>query len=81
LKKYNPDNDIGKKGEEHRKELIARGLADPVTELAATEPSSSGLTPVEERRVLPTTTIKSDGKDSNKFRGSSKLARFFNSRR
>ncbi len=74
-KKYNPNNDRGKQGEEHRKELIKGGVADPIRELTDTTLDIPRPPIVEEPRVLPTTTSSesgevsgSDGKTSSRPR-------------
>ncbi len=63
-RRYNPENDKGKKGEEYRRELIRRDK-----EFAEAESGIAGSSQSEERRILPTANIGSYGKDSNRPRG------------
>jgi len=64
IKKYKQEDDKGKIGEEHRKELIKRGDADPIAAITDREFSSEGFTESEERGVLQTSETNSVGKDS-----------------
>jgi hypothetical protein len=76
-KKYNPDNDEGKKGEARRQQLIREGRPDPVREIADAKFSASGSAPTEGRRVLQAAASGIAGEDSSKPGRSSKLRRIF----
>lgn len=69
LKKYNPNNDKGRIGEEHRKELIKGGATDPVKSITDGEQGSIGFAQFEEPGILQTTEPSSTGENSKGLRG------------
>lgn len=76
IKKYNPKNDKGKIGEEHRREKKGRReISDTSTAVVSDERFGES----KERSVLPTTNVVANGKDSNssrKVRRTSRTSRF-----
>jgi len=80
-KKYNPDNDKGKKGEEQRQELIRKGKPDPVRELTKTIRSSGRSAQPEKPGISLATASKPSGKTSTGSGKVGKLRDFLNRRR
>jgi len=74
-RRYKPENDRGKIGEEHRQGLVKEGKPDPSGRIAKTITAdnisikSIGRQGESKRRSdIPTTSTDSNGKDSNSIR-------------
>lgn len=77
-KRYNPNNDKGRKGEERRTELVERGNADPGREITESISGSGRSTQPEEPGVSMATTPESPGETDKSVRRIDKLREFFN---
>ena len=75
--RYKPENDRGKKGEEHRQELIKAGQPDPIGAITDAVKDTGGQGKPEGQDIVQATELDIVRKDSNGFGKGSKSGRKF----
>lgn len=73
--RYKPENDRGKKSEEHRQELLRRESSDRKRSVEKATSGSRGQGEPEGRGDVPTTGTSDAGKDSDSIGSTSKSGR------
>lgn len=76
-RRYKPENDKGKKGEEHREEFIRRGLQDTSPEPEKTSVNLTGQREPEGRSDVPTASSSLVGKNDTSLRKGSRRRGIF----
>ncbi len=75
--RYKEQNDRGKKGEEHRQELIRQGLPDPVRTIAKAVNDTGGQGKLERRSDVPPTDTSNARENSDSIGKGSGRRKFF----